>query len=65
MKISISSEKPITSSGKGRILQINFKPATTATKTIKIQIGEVKVKGEFGDDLIWYGEISTKGQLLL
>ncbi len=61
LKISISSEKPITTTGKGRILQVNFKPAITVSKTVKIQLREVKVKGEFGDDLSWYGNIITKG----
>lgn len=61
LKVSISSEKPITTSGKGRILQIKFKPATMITKIVQIQIREVKIKGEFGDDLSWYGDINTKG----
>lgn len=61
LKISISSEKPITSNEKGRILQVQFKPITMETKKINLQIREVKIKGEFGDDLSWYGEISTKG----
>lgn len=61
LKISISSEKPITKNETGRILQIQFKPTTMTTKKINIQIREVKIKGEFGDDLSWYGEINTKG----
>ncbi|MGC8844298.1 MAG: PASTA domain-containing protein, partial [Candidatus Hydrogenedens sp.] len=61
LKVSISSEKPITTKEKGRIIQIKFKPTTMTSKKINIQIREVKIKGEFGDDLSWYGVINAKG----
>jgi len=61
LKVSLGSENVITREGKGRILNVYFSPeSASVSKTVKIEVREVKVKGEFGDDMSWYGDIAIK-----
>jgi len=65
LKVSISNENAINTTDKGRILNVFFQPENVrVSKTVNIQIREVKVKGEFGDDISWYGNIKINNATL-
>ncbi len=66
LKVSISGQKEVQTKSSDRIIQISFKSTLppTESKDIKLQIRDVKIKGQFGDDLSWYGDIKTEDGLI-
>jgi len=65
LKVSISNENAINTTDKGRILNVFFQPENVRVpKTVNIVIREIKIKGEFGDDISWYGNIRINNATL-